>query len=111
MAMSVGSGGPLKAEMNVTPMIDVLLVLIIIFLVITPIAPRGLEALIPQSAPGDRQEIPRHDIVITVSGNRQVNLNREALELSQLEARLLTLFKTGASDVVFVRGGKDLNFA
>jgi len=48
MAMSVGGGAGAKADINMTPMIDVLLVLIIIFMVITPLTPKGLEALVPQ---------------------------------------------------------------
>jgi len=112
MGMSVGSNGGQKAEINVTPMIDVLLVLIIIFLVITPIASRGLNALVPQQAKSDDTPAPaRHDIVISVAANGQVSLNQEPMDLATLHSRLLALFKTGASTVVFVRGEKDLPFA
>jgi biopolymer transport protein TolR len=111
MGMSVGAGHGQKAEINVTPMIDVLLVLIIIFMVITPITPRGLDAIIPQNSPQNSPHEPlRHDIVISVSAGHQIRLNQEPLDLDALAARLLTLFKTGASDAVFVRGDKDLPF-
>ena len=66
-----------KAEINVTPMIDVLLVLIIIFMIITPLAPTGLRTLIPQSAPADKEQPVRfNDIVITVERDKTVLLNR-----------------------------------
>ncbi len=48
MSMSNGGGGGVKSDINMTPMIDVLLVLIIIFMVITPLTPKGLEAIVPQ---------------------------------------------------------------
>ena len=108
MAMSLGSNSQ-KAEINVTPMIDVLLVLIIIFMVITPLMPRGLKALVPQAAAAPIAA-PAHDIVISVLHNQTFALNRERLDLESLRARLVRLFASGANDVVFVRGEKDLEF-
>ncbi len=55
MAMSMGGGGGYSSDMNVTPMIDILLVLLIIFMVIVPVTPKGLDALVPQP-PKDPQK-------------------------------------------------------
>ena len=110
MGMNVGGGGRHRAEINVTPMIDVLLVLIIIFMVITPIAPRGLNVAVPPAATADQPPGPTHDIVVTVREDGKVLLNQEELELANLNWRLLALFPNGATQVVFVRGEKALQF-
>jgi biopolymer transport protein ExbD len=62
MAMSVGRGKGPKGDINMTPMIDVLLVLIIIFMVITPLTAHGLEALVPQPPPSDSPD-PRTVVI------------------------------------------------
>ena len=112
MGMSLGSKGGQKAEINMTPMIDVLLVLIIIFMVIVPTTSRGLNALVPQTSEGPVTPAPeRHDIVVTVNGNGQVSLNQVDMDISALQSRLLALLKTGANAVVVVRGEKSLPFA
>jgi biopolymer transport protein TolR len=106
MAMTKG-----KAEINMTPMIDVLLVLIIIFMVITPLTPTGLRALVPQPPPPGRED-QRHrtDIVVTVGKNDLVLINGERVELSLLPSRLARIFQARGDDVIFITGDKDLEF-
>jgi len=114
MGMSLGGNGKTRAEINMTPMIDVLLVLIIIFMVIAPTKSRGLKALVPEdSTRVDRPAPPvSHDIVIAVHRDGGVDLNREALDIPRLRERLARLFiDEGAVNVVFVRGDGDVEFA
>jgi len=110
--MSLGSNGRRRAEINVTPMIDVLLVLIIIFMVIAPLPSTGLHALLPQAASQDppSAEPLSHDIVITVCADLSVRLNQEPVLLEDLHNRLLGLFRNHPNHVIFVRGEKGLEF-
>ena len=111
MAMSPVVHGRHRPEINVTPMIDVLLVLIIIFMVIAPVTSRGLNTLVPQPARDDRSPTPpSQDIVVTVNGDRTVDLNQEPVGLEDLHGRLQTVFRNHPSHVLFVRGRKDLEF-
>ena len=95
--------------MNVTPLIDVLLVLIIIFLLVTPQLSHGLKTSAPESS-DERASTPRDDIVVTVLGNRTVRLNQESVALDDLDTRLKTVFKNAPNHVIFVRADKDLDF-
>ena len=107
--MTLGLPGSIRAEMNLTPMIDVLLVLIIIFMVITPTTSHGLEALVPQ--PSESTAPVRSDIVITVRIDGTVQLNEESIDLRMLESRLAGLLRNGANQAIFLRGDSDLKFA
>ncbi|HUI54656.1 MAG TPA: biopolymer transporter ExbD [Bryobacteraceae bacterium] len=107
MAMSLGS----KAQINVTRMIDVLLVLIIIFMVITPVRSRGLNTLVPQQSTRDPEPAaPSDDLVVTVCGGGMVQLNREPVAVADLLDRLAALFRNHPGHALFVRGDKGLEF-
>ena len=113
MSMSVGGpgGGP-KADINMTPMIDVLLVLIIIFMVITPLTPKGLEAIVPQPAPPNQQqtEADQRTIVVDIARDKSMKINQEPTDEIKLGPRLEEIFKTRAERVIFVKGDNDLEF-
>jgi biopolymer transport protein TolR len=113
MAMSVGSGKGPKADINMTPMIDVLLVLIIIFMVITPLTPHGLEALVPQPPPPNQKPnlSDQRTVVIVIEKDGSIKINQDPVQESNLQQRLEDIFKTRAERVVFVKGDPDLEFA
>jgi biopolymer transport protein TolR len=113
MGMSVGgAGGGPKADINMTPMIDVLLVLIIIFMVITPLTPKGLEALVPQPPPPNQKpnQSDQRTVVIVIDANHAMSINSEQTDEARLGGRLEEIFKTRAERVVFVKGDPSLDF-
>jgi biopolymer transport protein TolR len=95
-----------------TPMIDILLVLLIIFMVITPLTPHGLEALAPEPPDKKNQPPPDQDrtVVIVIDKDKSMHINNEDTDMDKLGPRLEQIFKTRAERVVFVKGDPDLEY-
>ncbi|GAB4361768.1 MAG: protein TolR [Bryobacter sp.] len=111
--MAVGGKSGLNADINMTPMIDVLLVLIIIFMVITPLTPKGLEARVPQPPPPNQPPPPPDQdrtVVIIVEADKKMKINQEDVLFENLGKRLEDIFKTRAERVCFVKGDPGLEY-
>ncbi len=109
-----GSKGGAMAEMNVVPLIDILLVLIIIFMVITPMTPKGLEALVPQPTPPNTKQDPALEsltVVVQVNANGKLKINQDDTTWERLGPRIEQIFKERAQKVAFVKGDEKVQFA
>jgi biopolymer transport protein TolR len=110
MGMFVGGKRGIVSEMNVVPMIDILLVLLVIFMII-PAHYKGLDAQVPQ--PSTRPEKgPRPDLVVVVQvlEDGTLRINQEPVSWDRLGARIEEVFKPRATRVAFIRGDGPVEF-
>ncbi|MBI4851914.1 MAG: biopolymer transporter ExbD [Acidobacteria bacterium] len=115
MSMSAGGGGAAKPDINVTPLIDVLLVLLIIFMVITPLKPHKFETKVPEKPPEDIDPNIQPDpslLVVTISKDRKLDLNSQELDEVGLGERLAKELSERPTDkkTLFIKAPKTINY-
>jgi len=103
--MTTGAGN--RAEINVTPLIDVLLVLLIIFMLITPTTSHGLAARIPQPA---TEKGDSRDVVVRIDADRTVTINAEPVAWQELSDRFKEIFARRAEKLLFVTAAPLVEF-
>ena len=103
-----------KPDMNVTPLVDVVLVLLIIFMVITPLLAKQFWVHVPD-APEDAQPVPpapdQDSIVVTVDSEGQIHINRDVVPTEQFQARLTRVLAASGDRTVFFDAASDAPYA
>jgi biopolymer transport protein TolR len=112
MGMDVGNSSGAMATPNIVPLIDILLVLIIIFMVITPLTPKGMDTLVPQPSPNQQQnqELENKTVVVQVLKGDKLKINNEDANWDTLGPRIEQVFKDRAEKVAFIKGDNDVLF-
>ena len=111
MAMNLGGGGGVKSDINVTPLVDVMLVLLIIFMVIIPTLTSGLNAAPPQGVNLKKHPEEEGDQLLGIARDGQYYLNKQPIRNETLEAQLKQIYDARTEDkVLYIKAHKDLAY-
>ncbi len=112
MAMAMGTGKGPKSDINITPYIDILLVLLIIFMVITPVRQQDLEVKVPQPSEDNAKNAPppADVIVVSMTETAQLAINQEPINITELGAKLRDIYSARANKNMFISASAKLPY-
>jgi biopolymer transport protein TolR len=109
--MQVGGSGSMRSDINVTPLVDVVLVLLIIFMVITPIVQMGYLVKVPPKAPANLPPSAVQDqIILRLIDASRAMINKEEMTMERFPARVREILKGNTSKMVFFSGARDVDY-
>jgi biopolymer transport protein TolR len=104
MAMSAGGSGDYKSDINITPLVDVVLVLLIIFMVITPLLQMGYDVKVPPKSTNPNPTIDPDQLIVSLTAQNKIFLNKQELTAPQLSTQLSSILKNRRDKTVFFSG-------
>ena len=111
MAMDLGSKGSLKADINVTPLVDVMLVLLIIMMIVAPLLQQGVPVTLPLAANSSEKPETQDQTVVTIDRNKDVYLNAKPVALGQLEARIKEVLEDKSDKIVIIKADEEAPYS
>jgi biopolymer transport protein TolR len=110
MSVDIGASKQ-KSEPNVVPLCDILLVLLIIFMVITPVLQKGIDVKLPETQQGEEGGGTKSQgIVLTLESDNTVKINQDPVDINLLEKTLADLYQTRTDKTIFIRADESLYY-
>jgi biopolymer transport protein ExbD len=106
-----GTKGGLKADINVTPLVDVMLVLLIIMMLIAPMLQQGVSVKLPQAANTADKPETQEQTVVAVTSDKRLYLNGVPIQEGELQAKIQTLMETKKEKVVLIKGDEEAPYS
>ena len=111
MAMNIGGSGGIKAEINVTPLVDVMLVLLIIMMIVAPLLQQGVPVTLPLASNSSEKPETQDQTVVTIDRNKDVYLNAKPVALGQLEARIKEVLEDKSDKIVIIKADEEAPYS
>ncbi|HVE57613.1 MAG TPA: biopolymer transporter ExbD [Pyrinomonadaceae bacterium] len=115
MGAPVGGSNEYNSEINVTPMVDVMLVLLIIFMIVTPLLQQGVSVNLPRemNSPDEDQDISKEDaVIVAIPDNNNFYIGKNPYPLEELGEKIKNLMKDKAPDkrIVYIKSGVEVDY-
>ena len=111
MAMNLGGSGGIKADINVTPLVDVMLVLLIIMMIVAPLLQQGVPVTLPLAANSSEKPETQDQTVVTIDRNKDVYLNAKPVASGQLEARIKEVLEDKSDKIVIIKADEEAPYS
>jgi biopolymer transport protein ExbD len=110
MAMQIGGGGGVKSDINVTPLVDVMLVLLIIMMIVAPLLQQGVAVTLPRATNSVEKPETQDQTVVTIAANKQVYVNAVEVPGGNLRRRIEEILETKTDKIVIIKADEDVEY-
>ncbi len=111
MAMNLGGGGGIKSDINVTPLVDVMLVLLIIMMIVAPLLQQGVPVTLPLAANSTEKPETQDQTVVTIDRNKDVYLNAVPVASGQLQGRIKEVLEDKSDKIVIIKADEEAPYS
>ena len=110
MAMQVGGGGGIKADINVTPLVDVMLVLLIIMMIVAPLLQQGVAVTLPVATNTSEKPETQEQTVVAITADKRFFVNAVQVQQGDLARRIETLLEEKKEKIVIIKADEDVEY-